>query len=198
MNNENNTHETDNTTHPVAQIPAMDEARIAEINEILEAPRAYSKPFTETTWSQVLPGLYQGGTDDADVVRFGRRYGAAITKENFDLVVTMYAEALPVDWWVQELRYAIYDGDMNDVDLDSLKQIVFEAHRQGVAGRRVLVRCQAGWNRSGLVTCLVLIRAGFTPDEAIHLIRRARGGYAMSNSRFEHWLRTTDLQVWKA
>ena len=42
------------------------------------------------------------------------------------------------------------------------------------------------------------MRAGFTADEAIHLIRRVRGGMGMSNRRFEEWLRSDEALEWVA
>jgi protein-tyrosine phosphatase len=106
--------------------------------------------------------------------------------------------AQPVDSWVHEVRYGIYDGNMADFDVEDIKPIVAEAHRQWKAGRRVLIRCQAGWNRSGLIMALVLMWEGFSAEQAITLIRRARGEYAMGNSTFETWLKELDIQVWKS
>jgi protein tyrosine phosphatase (PTP) superfamily phosphohydrolase (DUF442 family) len=47
-----------------------------------------------------------------------------------------------------------------------------EAQRD--AGRRVLVHCQAGKGRSVLIGAAALTRRGFTPDEAVALIRERR------------------------
>jgi protein-tyrosine phosphatase len=51
-----------------------------------------------------------------------------------------------------------------------------------------LIRCQAGLNRSGLVTALVLIRFGLAAKEAIEQIRIRRAGHALCNESFEAWL----------
>ena len=56
------------------------------------------------------------------------------------------------------------------------------------AGERVVVNCAAGLNRSGLLVGRALIALGYTPVEAIALVRRARGPYALSNHRFATWL----------
>jgi protein-tyrosine phosphatase len=53
-----------------------------------------------------------------------------------------------------------------------------------------LVHCQAGLNRSGLVTTLALIRRGMKPDDAIALIRAKRSPAVLCNQTFERWLRT--------
>lgn len=56
------------------------------------------------------------------------------------------------------------------------------ARRQG---RRVLVACAMGLNRSGLVTGLALRLAGASPEHAVALVREARGPDALSNESFE-------------
>ena len=54
-----------------------------------------------------------------------------------------------------------------------------------LAGREgVLVRCQAGLNRSGLVTALVLLLAGWEPGDAVRHIRARRSPHALFNRHF--------------
>ena len=55
-------------------------------------------------------------------------------------------------------------------------------------GRRVVVNCAAGLNRSGLIVGRALIHLGYPPREAIRLIRRARGRHALFNRAFEEFL----------
>jgi protein-tyrosine phosphatase len=52
------------------------------------------------------------------------------------------------------------------------------------ANRRVLVTCAMGLNRSGLVTGFTLIMLGFTAQQAIDVIRMARGQRALFNEHF--------------
>ena len=54
----------------------------------------------------------------------------------------------------------------------------------------MLIRCQAGLNRSGLVTALVLIMAGWAPEDAIRRIRVRRSVNALCNRHFTTWLLT--------
>lgn len=170
-------------------------ATAEELLQNLEAP-TYAVHYPTTLWSEVLPGLWQGGTDDYDVLHYGRG-STGVGKEDFDFVVTMYASANPVDWFVREVRYGIYDHDMNDFNVEDLHDIVAMSHNEWKAGMRVLIRCQAGLNRSGLVMALVLIRDGYTAAEAIHLIRSQRGEAALCNRVFENWLLGTDLEFWR-
>jgi hypothetical protein len=139
-------------------------------------------------WSEILPGLWMGGTADSDVE--GRRNPEGkITGEHFNTVVTLYASANPVGWYVKELRLGFYDHDEVDVDANDLHQVVQAAHEDWKAGRKVLIRCQAGLNRSGLVTALVLARDGMTIDDAIDLLRQKRSPAALCNPEFVDWLR---------
>ena len=140
-------------------------------------------------WSEVLPGLWQGGTDDFDTIwEVERASVAEITKKDFDSVYTAYAWANPCDWLVKEVRYPFYDGNMKDIDLVELYGVVRMAHADWKAGKKVLIRCQAGLNRSGLIMALVLMREGYKAKDAIALIREKRSEFALCNSTFEKWL----------
>ena len=56
--------------------------------------------------------------------------------------------------------------------------------------KNVLVTCIAGRNRSGLVCAIVLCKGfGFTPDQAISMIRSARTEKAFRNPYFEKFLK---------
>jgi protein-tyrosine phosphatase len=46
-----------------------------------------------------------------------------------------------------------------------------------------------GYNRSGMVAALILVAMGYTPKEAIRLVRRARGSFALSNKSFAEFVR---------
>jgi protein-tyrosine phosphatase len=50
------------------------------------------------------------------------------------------------------------------------------------------VHCQAGLNRSGLVTALALILNGMSPERAIGLLRQKRTPLVLCNGAFEAWL----------
>jgi protein tyrosine phosphatase len=167
----------------------------------LTAPR-YDVYYPEDLWNEILPGLTLGGTDDADVVFEGNEgnrveHKAFITPEHFDTVVTMYAFAKPVDWFVKEFRFGIYDSDMKDFETEELHDLVVAAHKDWKKGKRVLVRCQAGINRSGLVMALMLIRDGYEPKDAIHLMREKRGQAVLANKHFEKWLMELDVEGWR-
>lgn len=59
-------------------------------------------------------------------------------------------------------------------------------------GKKVLVTCWQGRNRSGLVCALALCKGSYSmkPEVALQKIRRARGPQAMSNEDFVNFLFT--------
>ncbi len=144
-----------------------------------------SKLFTE-----ISPNLFMGGTEDSDVIHYPQLNKAARVDLPFDSIITMYAWARPADWRVQEFRYGIPDARIEDIDLRRLKQAVEFGYNQWLSGDRVLVRCQAGLNRSGLVTALILMSTGLDAETAIDLIRTNRGEHALCNSEYEAWLKS--------
>ena len=141
-------------------------------------------------YSMIAPNLFQGGTDDLDVIHLAQTNNRPRTDLPFDAIVTMYAWARPADWKVQEFRYGVPDASITDLDLDRLRQAVDFGYDRWKQGDRVLVRCQAGLNRSGLVLALILIKDGLKPAEAIARIRDNRGEDALFNRDFHNWLLT--------
>ena len=164
------------------------------------APR-YNVIYPENTWDEIAAGLWLGGTDEThDMNLLGHKplaKGTVITKAEFDTVVTMYAWASPVDWHVKEIRFGVMDGDLSDIDTKLLHEIVVAAHTDWKAGKRVLVRCQAGINRSSLVAALVLIREGYSARKAIDLLRERRGQAVLSNRNFQQWLLDQNVAKWR-
>ena len=58
-------------------------------------------------------------------------------------------------------------------------------------GKKVLIRCQAGINRSSFVMAFVLMREGYTAEEAISLMREKRSSWVLMNKSFEEFLLKT-------
>jgi protein-tyrosine phosphatase len=139
-------------------------------------------------FSMIAPNLFQGGTDDLDVIHLPVTNNRKRTDLPFDAIVTMYAWARPADWNVQEFRYGVPDASISDIDLARLRDAVEFGYARWKSGDRVLIRCQAGLNRSGLVMALILIKDGFSPESAINMIRESRGEDALFNNDFCDWL----------
>ena len=162
----------------------------------LQAP-SYTELHTEeeTLWTEILPRLWLGGTADDDTdFQLQKPY---ITNKQFDTVVTLYAAANPVDWFVREVRYGFWDSDVSHIDPEDLFDLVRVAHSDWKRGKRVLIRCQAGWNRSSLVMALVLMREGWHAGHAIETMRKKRSPHVLCNLSFERWLRVQDAENWR-
>jgi protein-tyrosine phosphatase len=54
--------------------------------------------------------------------------------------------------------------------------------------KHVAVNCLSGVNRSGRLVARALVELGYTPEEAIEAVRRARGPMALSNQHFVRFL----------
>ena len=145
-------------------------------------------------YSEIAPNLFMGGTADEDVIHQAVAYNKARTDLPFDAIITMYAWANPADWRVQEFCYGIYDSAISDIDLDRLKQAVQFGYNRWLSGDRVLVRCQAGLNRSGLVTALIMMSTGLDAETAIEQIRKNRADVALFNNDYVEWLMSEGAQ----
>ncbi|WP_205472359.1 dual specificity protein phosphatase family protein [Nocardioides sp. SYSU D00038] len=147
--------------------------------------RATSIPLCEEPWNEVVPGLFQGGHD----VRSQSRT-ACVVADEFDLVVSMttregYGPAAGVEHQVARMADAGVDPGI----AARVAELAERVEAAVAAGGRVLVRCSGGLNRSGLVVASALVRMGHRPDDAIALVRAARGPWALTNPAFVHHLR---------
>lgn len=148
--------------------------------------RATRMPLCDDPWNEVVPGLWQGGHD----VR-SQNGAACIVGDDFDLVVSLavregYGPSDGVEHVVVRMADAGVDAALGE-RLDAVARQVADAVTDG---RRVLVRCSGGLNRSGLVSASALAHLGHTPDEAMALVRAARGPWALTNPGFVTHLRS--------
>ena len=138
-------------------------------------------PVPTEPWSEVWPGhLWQGGCL------------ADIPAGEFDYVLTLDGSVhrhSPLPDGTVGFLWDIGDDVMPSAAIcrqwaKTLHDLVFRANR------RVLVRCAAGLNRSGLVVARILIEAGFDADEAVARVRERRSPDALENPYFVEWLMT--------
>ena len=146
--------------------------------------------FDFPLWSEILPGLWLGGTDDDDTIETGvdTYKPRMITKNDFDTVITLYSWAQPVDWLVEEVRYGFYDSEISHIDFAAVERAADFAYQAWKSGKRVLIRCQAGINRSGLVMAHVLMKDKYKAREAIDLMREKRSKAVLLNRHFVDYL----------
>lgn len=141
----------------------------------IQGEAAHGGWFDMPVITHVKDNLWQGGyVDNLDL------------GDRFDVVISMYPwEKYPTAGETHQFK--MYDG--HDVDTATLGLAVAEAEAALKAGKRVLVHCQAGLNRSALVVARLLMRQGMTADEAISLVREKRSPTVLCNRTFERYLR---------
>ena len=145
----------------------------------------YQEEAPLSLWSELIPNLWVGGTEDLDVVNVPKKLSSFGEAKMFDTVVSLYAYSQPVGWNVKELRYGFGDGPLNpDVDKE-LDKIADWAYQEFISGKKLGIRCQMGINRSAYVAGKLLLKLGYQPTEAISLIRDKRSPYALNNKHFE-------------
>ena len=144
--------------------------------QVIEEPK--------TLFNEILPNLFMGGTLDSKTIDRAQSLKEFEGERDFDCIVTLYAWAAPADWGVEERRLGFPDAQIIEEYLEPIHEMAEWAHSRWKSGKRVLIRCQAGLNRSGLVTALVLLAEGHSPQQAIELIREKRSEWALCNSDF--------------
>ncbi|ACU74323.1 dual specificity protein phosphatase [Catenulispora acidiphila DSM 44928] len=139
-------------------------------------------------WSEVAPRLWMGGHE---YIAGDGEWTTAVVADQFDVVYSLhfregYGPGTGVDHHVLEVP----DDVLTARQIFAVEKFAASAALDYAAGRRVLVRCRAGMNRSGLVVAEVLIRCGYTAPDAIAMIRRRRAAGALSNLSFVAYLET--------
>lgn len=138
----------------------------------------------EDGWcSEIRPRLWQGGTPHEEMIYTSDEFASGIELHGFTAVVTLDASSSPAGWSVSELRYGFDDGPVNRAELPRIFEVADWAYQKWQMGEKVLIRCAAGANRSGLITAIVLMKDGFDAKNAVELIRSKRP-FALSNSQF--------------
>ena len=82
-------------------------------------------------FSEILPNLYMGGTDDLDIVQFGKRLPELHERDQFDAVVTCYSYAQPVSWYVHENRFGFADGPIDSKTFAKVLEMAIWLHGRG-------------------------------------------------------------------
>jgi protein tyrosine/serine phosphatase len=142
-------------------------------------------------FQEIVPGLYLGGTPP--IFDFEVNANAEFTEyEGLDYVFTFHKSSSAVIGRTIEIRYFFQDDwekGLDPADIETLKILIDEAHSLWKAGKQVMLRCQGGKNRSGLIAASVLMRDGYSADEAIELLRERRTSDVLFNVHFVDALR---------
>lgn len=109
--------------------------------------------------------------------------------DDFKHVVSLYKwERYKLGPDTQRHEFTMYDSaDMEtNEQIHEIADLVNECLKDG----KTLVHCQAGLNRSNLISGLALIKQGMAPGDAINLLREKRSPVVLCNEAFENWLMT--------
>ncbi|XRQ09261.1 protein-tyrosine phosphatase family protein [Actinomadura welshii] len=154
--------------------------------------RGGGAPDAAQPWHEIVPGLWMGGHyyEDAD-----GRPAPAIVSDEFDAVISLHREDGHGPAAHVEHHYAdLPDGPLTAGQLETVCLLAETAVDAVRDGRRVLVRCHSGYNRSGLVVAQSLIGMGYSAEDAVFLVRYRRSRWALNNHMFVDYL-TTGLDV---
>lgn len=132
--------------------------------------------FSVPLVTHVEGNLWQGGCRDG--VRL---------PDDFEFVVSLYPwEKFTLGERTTRWEFELYDAQ--EMPEEGMLRRAAEAVNEFRAKGKTLVHCQAGLNRSGLVTAYALILSGYPPADAIDLLRRTRCPMVLCNETFEEWL----------
>lgn len=140
----------------------------------------------------IRPALAMGGAVADSLALF----------EEFDIIVLCAQEWQPKMEFPSndKSKYAVsvpFDDNLRPISqrvqksIASASDMLAEEHKNG---RKILVTCFAGRNRSGLVTGLTLMkRFGLTGESAIAEVKERRGEHALTNPVFTNYLKSLKL-----
>lgn len=133
-------------------------------------------PFDVPVITEIVPGLWQGGCQS----------GLVLPASISHLVSLYQGESFTVRHALASTRSVrMLDSTTQDVGgVDAIAMWVNECRASGP----VLVHCQSGLNRSGLIVARALTLDGMPPADAVALIRERRSPACLSNPAFLGWV----------
>jgi protein-tyrosine phosphatase len=134
--------------------------------------------------SEIIPGLFQGRCP-----KTAADLRAYMVEKITASVGLSPGAAMDADFLPGELKMMWPIGDDSWLPSGSIiRAIAAMVSMLLDDGHKVLVCCDAGMNRSGLVVARTLIHRGMPPERAVALIRERRDPAALSNAAFVKWL----------
>lgn len=133
---------------------------------------------------EIVSGLWQGGENSPPC--FQNQNNDSF---QFDAIATI-DPAIPLfELDIQQIRLEILDTAIDRGQIPAILDTADWVFETWQSGKQVLVRCQAGMNRSGLIIAIALMKDGASASEAITTIR-AKNPMALSNSAFTSFLKS--------
>jgi hypothetical protein len=156
----------------------LTEADVERDHAAMEPKSVVSYDYPGEPYSEVIPGLFQASA----------AHSPAEMLSMFDVLIDVGGR----DRWDgdPDLRYSFHPLDDVPfiVDAEMIHSVGERIASLVSEGKHVAVNCLSGVNRSGLLVGRTLVELGYTPEEAIEAVRRARGPMALSNQHFVRFL----------
>lgn len=134
--------------------------------------------FSCPLFSQISENLWMGGCPRGDAPQF-------------DTIIDLY-DLEPYHVHPNQVRVSCKMLDGHAVPDPDLLQRLLAHIAVGTVTGPTLVHCQAGLNRSGLLTTLFLVAGGMEPAAAIEKIRARRSPAVLCNKAFEAYILAHD------
>jgi len=99
-------------------------------------------------------------------------------------------EALCIKNGMRFTSFPITDRDVPQ-KIDALA-LAARLNRDISNGGHVVVHCRAGVGRTGVIASAVLIQAGYSSGEAIHMVSFARGSLVPDTEAQDNWIRSIE------
>lgn len=167
----------------------MARLRLQEIDFLSDEPIEPARPNSKKSgtpkrleYSHVIGNLFQGSAPPPgpDV---GRKFDALV------LMATEYQPSKRDFPGVEVYSAPIYDAKPSGHEVQAAYKAAQWVASRLKSGKRVLVTCMAGLNRSGMVSAMALVLTGYPPKNAIAAVKGARGPHALSNGHFANIIR---------
>lgn len=140
--------------------------------------------FDEPYITHVTGNLFVGGCENFLVL-----------PEMFDHLVSLYKwEQYTIDHEIESRLVVRLFDSASGFTGEGIMGVIDWAHSRVELGP-TLIQCQAGLNRSNLIAGGVLIKNGLSADEAIDMLREARGPAVLCNPAFESFLRANEESI---
>lgn len=134
---------------------------------------------------------YVGNVRTAGQLWQGGCIGGLTLPDDFDFVLSLYPwEQYRLGPTTERVEVTMYDS--LEQGFEQVEELADEVVKRLRGRQKVLVHCQAGLNRSGLLAATVLKKLGYSGDEAVEKLRESRGtAEVLCNSTFEDHVRNS-------
>lgn len=155
---------------------------------------SYDVDWPSSEYHEILPNLYLGGHTwrEGTRVHYESKH-SKVSEGDWDYVVSAYMEPKHEKSFPKcDTRFVFFldtEHGLEDETWVRIRSAVDEVVKRWRDGQKVLIRCQAGYNRSGMMMAFALMRLGINADESVQRMRRIRGRHVLINHVFEGYVK---------